>query len=74
MPEQRIAEDNIAFRIRLLMIFRAAVVTFILGVAFFMDVKGAGYASDIYIPTLYGVIIFLLFPLFIISHLHQNDP
>ncbi|MDQ5985631.1 MAG: Adaptive-response sensory-kinase SasA [Syntrophus sp. SKADARSKE-3] len=65
MPEQRIAEDNIVLRIRLLMIFRAAIVTFILGVAYFMDVKGAGYASEISIPSLYKVIYFSYFLSFI---------
>ena len=55
---EKIAEDiNILPRIRLLMIFRAACVTFLLGIAVFMDIQEGAYVAEVSIPHFYGVVL-----------------
>jgi len=51
------ADINVPSRIRLLMIFRVAIVTFLLGVIIFVDVKGVAYSSEISIPDFYGILL-----------------
>lgn len=68
MMEKAIADVNVASRIRLLMIFRVAIVTFLMAVVLFMDNKGAALLSEISIPYFYGILLanYLISVLFLI--------
>ena len=51
------ADINISSRIPLLMIFRVAIVTFLLGVVVLIDIKGATYTTEISIPYFYRTVL-----------------
>jgi two-component system, NtrC family, sensor histidine kinase PilS len=57
MKKQLHADINVISRIKLLMIFRVAIVTFLLAVVVFIDIKGASYTSEISIPYFYDTLL-----------------
>jgi two-component system sensor histidine kinase PilS (NtrC family) len=58
MADRLLDDISVSSRIRLLMLFRLAIVTFLLGVVVFMDIKAWAYVSEISIPFLYGILLF----------------
>jgi two-component system sensor histidine kinase PilS (NtrC family) len=57
MTENRIFPDNTTPRLRWLMLSRVAIVTFLLGIATFVEVKGMEALSTISAPTLFKTIL-----------------
>lgn len=65
-------EENVYSRLRWLMASRIAIITFILGVALFMQIKGDAVYSEIHLPHLYIVIV-LTYILSIVYYFIQNS-
>ncbi len=65
-------EENVYTKLRWLMASRIAIITFILGVALFMQIKGDMLYSEIHLPHLYIVIV-LTYILSVVYYFIQNS-
>ena len=57
MPDKLLEEMRPLPRIRALMVYRAVILLFLLGILVFLNVKDAAYITEISLPHFYGVIL-----------------